>query len=685
MIARRRSGTTLGVALWTLAGLAHGDGVQKVDPINVFGHYETAVGTSDAASAGYITPQLIDDRPLLRPGEVLEYIPGMIVTQHSGAGKANQYFLRGFNLDHGTDFSTYVAGMPVNMRTHAHGQGWTDLNFMIPELIARIDYFKGPYYASQGDFATAGGASIHYFDKLKNNLAELTGGQEHYGRALVVGSSDTGPGKLVYGFEALHNNGPWENPDNYRKYNGVLRYTQPTADGQWGVTAMGYSGKWNATDQIARRALDEGLVGRFGAIDSTDNGKSHRYSLSADHQTALAGGQLQTTAYAIRYYLSLFSDFTYFLDDPLNGDQFNQVDDRKVYGWNGKWARADTILGLPTTNSLGWDFRQDRLSPVALYSTVQREKLSTTREDNVRETSVALYLENQTQWNEWLRTIAGVRGDRYNFSVDSNISENSGKRSAGIGSPKLSVILGPWNKTEYFLNYGEGFHSNDARGTVATVDPKTRGAVDRATPLVRTHGGELGLRSEIVPNLQTSLALWYLKFNSELVFVGDAGTTQAGRPSKRYGIELNTHYTPMPWLLVDLDLARTHARFSDNDPVGSFIPNALQTVAAGGITLRNLGPWTASIFGRYFGPAPLIEDNSAKSKSTTLFSAQATYELNPKTRLRFDVFNIFDAKSNDITYYYASRLPGEPAEGVNDIHFHPTESRSFRVGLLYNF
>ena len=247
------------------------------------------------------------------------------------------------------------------------------------------------------------------------------------------------------------------------------------------------------------------------------------------------------------------------------------------------------------------------------------------------------------------------------------------------------MIFGPWNKTEYFANYGEGFHSNDARGTVATVDPKTHDAVDQATPLVRTKGGELGLRSEIVPNLQTSLALWYLKFDSELVFVGDAGTTQAGRPSKRYGVELNTHYTPMPWLLVDLDLARTHARFSDTNPVGSFIPNALQTVAAGGITIRNLGPWTASIFGRYFGPAPLIEDNGAKSKSTTIFSAQASYEVNPKTRLRFDVFNIFDAKSNDITYYYASRLPGEPAEGVNDIHFHPTESRSFRVGLLYNF
>ena len=661
------------------------DGVQKVDTIEVTGHYDNSVGGSDAASAGVITPQLIDDRPLLRPGEVLEYIPGMIVTQHSGAGKANQYFLRGFNLDHGTDFSTYVAGMPVNMRTHAHGQGYTDLNFMIPELIARIDYFKGPYYASEGDFATAGGANIHYFTRLKNNLADLTGGDDQYGRALVIGSAEAGPGQLLYGFEALHNNGPWDHPDNYRKYNGVMRYSQPTGDGLWSVTAMAYSGQWNSTDQIPLRALNEGLVDRFGAIDPSDGGKSSRYSLSFDYQGAFAGGQVQSTAYAIRYYLSLFSNFTYFLDDPVNGDQFNQVDNRKLYGWNGSWARPDNLFGLPMVNTFGWDFRQDRLNPIGLYSTVDRERLSTTREDKVRETSLALYVENQTQWNESLRTLVGARGDRYDFNVDSLLPQNSGSQGAGLVSPKFSMILGPWSKTEYFINYGQGFHSNDARGVVGTVDPKSGDPVDKATPLVRTYGGELGLRSEFIPNLQTSLALWYLKFNSELVFSGDAGTTEAGRPSTRYGVELNNHYTPTPWLLIDLDLAWTHARFSDSDPVGNFIPNALQTVAAGGVTIQNLGPWTASIFGRYFGPAPLIEDNSARSNSTTVFSAQATYRFNPKTQLRFDVFNLFNANTNDITYYYPSRLPGEPPEGVNDYHIHPTESRSFRLGLLYNF
>jgi outer membrane receptor protein involved in Fe transport len=369
----------------------------------------------------------------------------------------------------------------------------------------------------------------------------------------------------------------------------------------------------------------------------------------------------------------------------VNGDQFNQVDNRKIYGWNGSCTHLDTLFGLPTTNTVGWDIRQDRIDPIGLYSTVHRERLSTTRQDAVRETSYALYLENQTAWNDWLRTIAGVRGDRYDFNVDSDNPRNSGSVSAGLVSPKLSVVMGPWTKTAFFANAGYGFHSNDARGTTTTVDPKTGEAVDPVTPLVRTKGAELGMRTEAVSNLQSSLAVWYLKFDSELVFAGDAGTTQAGRPSTRYGVEWNNHYTPTRWLLVDLDLAWAHARFSDDDPVGNYIPNALQAVAAGGITIRNLGPWTASIFGRYFGPRALIEDNSVKSNSTTIFSAQATYQLNPKTRIRFDVFNLFNARTDDITYYYTSRLPGEPAQGVNDIHFHPSENRSFRLGLLYTF
>lgn len=671
--------------LLLIATHAGAQDAERIEKVEVTGHYENGVGTSDAASAGVITPQLIDDRAMLRPGEVLEYIPGMIVTQHSGAGKANQYFLRGFNLDHGTDFDTYVAGMPVNMRTHAHGQGYTDLNFLIPELVSRIDYFKGPYYASEGDFATAGGANISYFRQMKQNLAEVTGGTYQYGRALVLGSTEASRGQFLYAFEAVHENGPWDVPENFRKYNGVLRYTLSVGDGQLGVTAMGYDGRWTATDQLPQRAVNKGLIDRFGSLNSSDGGTSRRCSLSIDYEATAGGGRLLTTAYGISYYLNLYSDFTFYLNDPVNGDQFEQYDKRRVYGWNGSWSRRDTLFGYPMQNSAGWDIRQDRIAPVGIYDTVQRMRLDTVRQDNVRETSFSIWIENQAEWNEWFRSIIGIRGENYHFDVDNNIPENSGSKTAGMGLPKLSLIFGPWNQTEYFINAGEGFHSNDARGVVGTVDPKTLAPIGSATPLVRAKGAEIGARTEIVPNLQSSLALWYLMLGSELVFSGDTGTTEPSRPSKRVGIEWSNHYTPRPWLLLDLDLAWTRARFSDYDPAGNHIPEALQATAQGGITLQNLGPWTASIFGQYFGPRDLIEDGSIKSNSTTVFNLQATYQVNPKTRVRFDVFNLYNAKANDITYYYATRLPGEPAQGVNDYTSHPMESRTMRLGLLYNF
>jgi outer membrane receptor protein involved in Fe transport len=668
-----------------LAHLACADEVPKVEKLEVTGHYASGVGTTDAASAGVITPQLIDDRAILRPGDVLEYIPGMIVTQHSGAGKANQYFLRGFSLDHGTDFATSVAGMPVNQRTHAHGQGYTDLNFMIPELVSRIEYRKGPYSAASGDFAAAGGASIQYAEALTKNLAEVTGGSFGYGRALLAGSAQSGPGSWIYGFEAFHENGPWEVPQNYRKYNGVLRYTMPLGEGRASITAMGYNGEWTSTDQIAQRAVDQGLVDRFGSLDGSDGGKSNRYSLSLDYQAKLAGGVLQTTAYGVRYYLNLFSNFTYFLNNPPDGDQFNQYDNRRTYGWNGNWSRSEQLFGMAIRNTVGWDLRQDRIAPIGIYDSVRRIRSSTTREDDVREASYALYVQNQAQWTDWLRSVVGLRGDLFRFNVASNVAQNSGARSAGIGLPVLSLIFGPWNRTEIYANAGEGYHSNDARGVVATVDPKTLEPLDPATPLVRAKGMEIGVRTEVVPNLQSSLTLWSLKLGSELVFSGDSGTTEPGRPSRRIGVEWSNHYLPAPWLLLDFDLAWTRARFTDADPAGNFIPEALQWTAQAGVTLHEIGPLTAALFGRYFGPRTLIEDGSVRSKATTALNLQATYRFGPKTRLRLDVFNLLNAKADDNTYFYASRLPGEPPQGVADLHFHPMESRTFRAAILHSF
>jgi len=666
-------------------GAARADDVQRLAPVDVTGHYDNRVGTGDAASEGRITPQLIDDRPLLRPGNLLEYVPGMVVTQHSGAGKANQYFLRGFNLDHGTDFATWVAGMPVNLRTHAHGQGYTDLNFLIPEMIAGVDYWKGPYYANVGDFGSAGGASMRYFDNMQQGVALGTGGDYGYARALLAGSAAAGPGVLTYGLEYLHNDGPWEVPTDFRKGNLVLRYVVPAGEGKLGVTGMAYTGKWNSTDQVPLRAIDSGLIGRYGTLDASDGGESQRYSVSVDYSSPLGGGKFQTTAYGFKYRLNLWSNFTFFLDDPDNGDQFEQADDRRVFGWTGSWTKASELFGAPTRNSLGYELRQDRIKPVGLYATRTRERLSTTREDDVIESSAGVYAENDTQWNDGFRSILGIRYDRYRFNVDSSVAENSGNVNAGIASPKASFVFGPWYRTEYFVNGGYGFHSNDARGVTIRVDPKTGDPVDPATPLVRSRGAEVGMRTEAIPNVQSSLALWYLTIGSELVFVGDAGTTEAGRPSQRYGVEWNTRWRPLPWMFVDLDVAWNHARFTDSAPEGDAIPGAPSTVVSAGVAVDRYGPWSGALFMRYIGAYPLIESDTVRSQASTVFDAQVGYEIARDTRLRLDVFNLFNANVADISYFYTSRLPGEPPEGVDDVHVHPGEKRSFRVSISWRF
>jgi len=616
---------------------------------------------------------------MLRSGEVLEYVPGVIITQHSGEGKANQYFLRGFNLDHGTDFRTTVAHMPVNMPTHGHGQGYTDLNFMIPELVSRISYKKGPYFAEEGDFASAGAAEIHYATKLKQGIASAGLGNGDYRRGLVANSFEAGPGHLLYGVELFHNDGPWDNPSNYNKLNTVLSYSHGTNADGFVLTGMAYRGKWDSTDQIPKRAVESGSISRFGAIDPTDGGETERYSLSLDRHKALSNGEFHFDAYAIKYKLNLFSNFTYFLRDPMNGDQFEQVDDRNIFGIEPSWTLSGKWDERQYVNKLGLQLRRDNIGNVALYDTVARQRvssLSTVREDKVNQTGLGLYYENSLQWNNVFRTVAGIRTDFYRADVTSSLAANSGSSSDHITSPKLNFIFGPFEHTEYFLNFGQGFHSNDARGTTTPVG--------KMTPLVKTRGAEVGVRTELIEHLQSSISLWRLALDSELLFLGDAGTTEASRPSLRRGVEWSNRYVPKPWITADLDLSASRAEFTDGDPASRYIPGAIDKVASLGLTLNELGRWSFTGHMRYFGPRPLVEDNSQRSQSSTLFSLRASYKLDQRLRLNFDIFNLFNRQASDIDYFYTSRRTRTSA-AEDDIHFHPVEPRSFRIALSGNF
>ena len=575
--------------------------------------------------------------------------------------------------------------MPINMRTHAHGQGYTDLNFLIPELVSRIDYRKGTYYADEGDFASAGAAHLRLVDALDTGIASVTAGEHSYVRGLIANSNRLGAGQLLYAVESSYNNGPWDNPEHSRRTSGVLRYSQGEPGDGFSITAMGYDAKWNSTDQIPLRAVDSGLIDRFGAIDPSDGGKTSRYSLSLDAVKPNRFGLFRANAYAVASRLNLYNDFTYALDDPVNGDQFEQAESRRMYGFAVSQSFFNRLAGLDMENTVGLQTRYDKLDPIALYHDVARERIDTTRIDRVKEASAGLYAENKIKWTDWFRSIVGARYDVYRFDVASNIDANSGKVNDHITSPKASLIFGPWAKTEFFVNYGQGFHSNDARGVTSTVSPSDGSAIERAVPLVKTRGEELGMRTEIVPGLQSSLAFWRLKLASELVFSGDAGDTEISRASRRQGIEINNHYIATPWLLFDLDLALSRSRYTQDDPVGNYIPGSIEKVASLGVSVLDRGPWFGQFQWRYFGPRPLIEDNSVRSQSTTLASVRVGYNVNKNVKVSLDVFNLFDRKASDIDYDYTSRLPGEPAAGINDIHFHPVEPRTARVSFVARF
>ncbi|HET6515751.1 MAG TPA: TonB-dependent receptor [Thermodesulfovibrionales bacterium] len=671
---------------------AFAGGIQTLDVVEVTDSTENLVGTADSANEGTVPREQIEARPVYRIGELMEVTPGLIVSQHSGEAKANQYYLRGMNLDHGTDLRITVDGMVVNERTHGHGQGYADLNFMIPELISSLQYRKGPYYAAYGDFASAGAVDINYVNSLPKGIASGTVGQDNYQRALLADAFKVGPGNLLFALEAVHSDGPWDNHEDLRKYNGVLRYSVRDEQNGFNITAMAYNGKDNATNQVAERAVGEGLISRFGTLNPTDYVDATRYSLSGAWQRTVGNSITKVNAYTIVNHLALFSDFTYFLNDPVNGDQFEQSDRRVTNAVNASQTWLSTWAGRQMENTIGLQLQNDNIF-VGLDNTKDRQVLSVVRFDHVVENSAGLYFENSLQWFEKFRTVAGIRGDFYHFKVASDNPANSGTKNDSIASPKLNMIFGPWVKTEFFINLGEGFHSNDARGTTITVVPGT--GVDanlpaqKVTPLVRSKGYETGARTAIIPGLQSSLTFFVLKFDSELVFAGDAGTTEAGRPSRRRGFEFANYYKPTPWLTIDADFAYTWARFTEPDPDpsvhGDHIPGAPEGVGSFSATVDNLGPWFGSLQLRYLGPRPLIEDNSVRSGSSTTLNGRIGYKFTKNLMAYLEGFNILDAKVSNIDYYYTSRLPGEPAEGVADIHFKPMEPRTFRISVIYNF
>ena len=646
---------------------------------------ENLVGTASAASQGAITARQLEARPIMRPAEVLEAVPGLVVSQHSGEGKANQYYLRGFNLDHGSDFATTIAGVPVNTPTGAHFHGYSDTNLLIPELVSGVQFRKGPYFAEDGDFSAAGSANVNYVSVLERPLAAASAGGQGWGRLFGAASPQVGPGHLLAGLELVWNDGPWVTPDDLGKVNGLVRYSQGNARNGFSLTGSGYSGSWNSTDQIPVRAIASGLISRFGSIDPTDRGKTFRYSLVADGQLAGANASTRATVYVVRYGLNLVSNFTYFLDDPVDGDQFEQADRRWVTGGRVTYRRLSDVFGRHIESAAGVQVRHDAMGEIGFYKTVAAERRGVIRRDEIGQTNVGLFGQSEIEWNRRFRTTVGLRGDLFQYDVASSNALNSGDDTTGLVSPKFTAVLGPWLGTELYVNGGYGYHSNDARGAAIRVDPRTGEAVDALDLLTRAKGAEFGVRTVRIKGLQSTAALWYLGFDSELLFVGDAGTTEASRPSRRLGLEWANYARLNSFMTAELDISFSRARFTDVDPAGDRIPGSLDRVISGALTVEPSKRVFGSVRLRHFGPRPLIEDASVNSKSTTIWNGEVGVTLNSRLRLSLEGFNLFDSDVADIDYFYASRLPGEPPDGVEDLHTHPSIPRMGRISLQVSF
>jgi hypothetical protein len=738
-----------------------GSPLRVIGNVSAVGRNANLVGSAQAASEGTISQEDIATRPLLRPGELLEQIPGLVISQHSGEGKANQYYLRGFQLDHGTDLESTIGGIPINLVSHAHGQGYSDINWLMPELVSYVEFKKGTYYADQGDFSTAGSYNL-FFRNTIAPISEFGVGDYGYDRFFTAGSSPVGPGHFLYGLEVYHDNGTLAKPDEYHKYNAFLRYSIEKSRDHIGINGFAYSGSFDSSDQIPQRLVTAGLLEPDGYIDPSDGGNTHRFALSAQWKHDDPNGSTSFNAYGVDSFLDLFSNFTYYLYDANNyynetsnpitcnaafvtcspntggaqrapayssfcpaytapagaargsltpvpydfqcGDQREQNDVRFISGFN--FRRTFSTPGSSTT--IGADTRNDNISTLGLFLDQTRERLpgGTLSDDEVVERGNDVFIQSELHDGPKLRFLPGIRVDYDTFHDNAYDPGNSGRGAAALVDPKMNVAYSFDPHEEFYLDYGDSFHSNDVRGVTYVDDPQTHepfdstGAPVGRNPLLnRSVGEEIGYRYSSA-KLTTTLSLWELYEANELIFDGDHGTTSLGGPTQRKGVELANDYRPVAWAILDADLATSTARFLD-DPThqGTGVPESLNSVVSLGATVDEPA-YSTSLRMRYFGPRTLDTQGDAKSPPSTIWNYEFTRKMRHDQKLSIGVFNIFNADVPDVTYYYNSWLPYDaknPANannpainpvlganidgsaGVADYHFHPATRRVARL------
>ena len=649
----------------------------EISEVSIIGERPVA-----ASSQQFIPDKEILLQPQGRPAQVLRLIPGFLAVEHSGgAGKADQYFLRGFDADHGTDVAFFADGMPVNLRTHAHGQGYSDLNFIIPETIEGLDVYKGAYLPEYGDFATAGAVNFRTRQVVQEGVVQATGGQFDTQRYMLMFSPTKDKVRTLFAAEGYYTNGPFQNDNRYFRSNLLGKMTTNlTGRDELSLTGTFQKSQWNASGEIPLRAVNDGTLDRFGAIDPSEGGKTLRSTARLNyHYDTTSGGQFFSNAYGQYYRLDLFTNFTFF-NDPANGDGIQQSDRRVVYGGDIGYKQRGEVLGLPSIGTVGFQTRVDNIH-ARLGTQTTRMPTGTTTDSDILEASYAPFVKAEVQPTSWMRRAGGLRAETFTFDVRNRcaacVEQPAGRTNSGIVLPKMNLILGPWASTEFFANYGEGYHSNDARSAVATG----------SSPLARAKSYEVGVRSKPwgPEGVELLATLWRLDLKSELVFVGDAGTTEIRGASRREGVEVAARGQVWGPLYVNGSFTWTHAEFRNGDA----IPLAPKYTAYGAVILKWPEGLTSQLQATYLGVRPLIEDRSMTSPSWITFDLSERYRLPmtlPHGSMEAFLFvqNLFNTEWEQAIFAFESRLRNEAAP-VNDIHFVPGNPRTFMGGVAWYF
>ncbi len=646
------------------------------------------IGTATTASEGVVVNDELALTPAFRPGQLLETVPGLVVTSHSGEGKANQYLMRGFNLDHGTNLGVYVDGMPINEPTNAHGQGYTDLNFMIPELATNLRYTKGTYYAGEGDFSSVGSVHMSYLNAIDPRVTAIIG-TLGFQRIFTADSVAIGNGQLLGALEAQHYDGPWDHPDDQRKINTVLRYSAGDDRDGYSLTGMFYHGLWNSSTDQPLRAIAAGLIDRFGSLDPSDGGQAQRGSVSAQYFKRVGEGQLEGNAYYISNRFTLWNNFTHFLVDPINGDQEAQHEDRSTLGAGIKYSRTEPLFGIDTDWVAGAQLRFDYVD-VSRLPTRGRQPLaaaddpvSFSESDKAHVADTGVYAQATTHWSSWFRTVIGLREEFYSGS---DSGTNPGSAHESLLQPKGSLIFTPVDTTEFYFSAGKGFHSDDLRGVNQGMITGTA-----AAPLLASQTGEeIGIRQQFTRKMTVTLALFNLDAQSETTYNADIGQDNAGPASRRRGFELNGTYQALRWLEFYASYSRNHARFKTpfddgTGHVGEYLANAPFATGSFAAYIKNLGPWSGGLEYRYLGAYPLSSDDVIQGSGYGEWNGDLQYAFASGWTGGLGLYNILNVHANAVEFWYIDRLPGEPAAGVADRHAHPLEPRTVRFTVSKSF